>query len=69
MQSGGMASLGQQVVEQHDFVRRLNLGHHQGRRGRVRAQDRLHVGNAELLAERIDTHDALDPVVRLRALE
>ena len=69
MQAGGVAALGQQVVEHHHLVRRAHLRHHQRRRRRFAGQDRLHVGNAEALAQRVDADDPLDPVLGLRALE
>ena len=69
MQSGVVASFGQQVVEQHHLVRRAHLGHHQRRWGRHGGQDRLHIGHTEGFAQRVDADNPLDPVIGLRDLE
>ena len=66
VQPGGVAAFGQQVVEPDDLVRGPDLGQHQCRGWCVGTQNGLYVGQAERLAQAVDPHDPLDPVIGLR---
>ncbi len=69
VQTRGVAAFGQELIQQDDFIRGANLGHHQRRWRGVGRKHVLHVSHLEPFADGIDAHDSLYAIVGLRCLE
>ena len=60
-----VASLAEEIVEPHDLVRGHHFRKHERGRGRIRGENRLHVGEPHRASRAVDAHDALDAVLGL----